>query len=269
MSDDTKLAPGIRIVIAHRLVQFGLLLTLVWKCPFFGQGIRIYARIPLDDPFFPYWLRSNYSVSIAYLGAVFAIALSLITASRSQQRFSAWLTFLGTAVLCIHQGSYNDMTFVTAWWTSVWVLWYVYQDWGGDDGNRVLRRAAFLSRLILSVILLGGAAGKWTGEYWSGEVFYDIYFRDRDFWLFNLLRANFEADTLREISKWYSRNVILVETIAGLGLWLLPPAWAAIAGITVFTSVAILSNWYLFSVVSCLIALAAVGLIVPGRKPLP
>ena len=58
-----------------------------------------------------------------------------------------------------------------------------------EDQADLLRRARVLSRLIISVILLGGAPGKWTAEYWSGEVFYDIYFRDRDFWVFNLLRA--------------------------------------------------------------------------------
>ena len=56
----------------------------------------------------------------------------------------------------------------------------------------LIRRAAFLSRLIISLILLGGAAGKWTPEYWSGEVLFDIYFVDRDFWFFNYLRDNYE-----------------------------------------------------------------------------
>ena len=110
---------------------------------------------------------------------------------------------------------------------------------------------------------LGWMLGKWTAEYWSGEVFYEIYFRDRNFWVFNLLRANCEPDTLREISTWYSRQVVVVETVVGLGLWLLPPRWAAAVGVLVLTSIAVLSNWLLFSVLSCLIGLAAVGFLVP------
>ena len=86
----------------------------------------------------------------------------------------------------------------------------------GRDAD--LRRPAFLSRIIISMILLGGAVGKWTSEYWSGEVLYQIYFAERDFWVFNLLRDNFDADTLREIATWYSRNVIIVETVCGSGL---------------------------------------------------
>jgi hypothetical protein len=153
------------------------------------------------------------------------------------------------------------MTFVTAWWTAVWSLWYVHH-LDDDDQARMLRRAAFLSRLIVSVMLLGGAAGKWTSEYWSGDVLYDIYFRDRDFWLFNLLRVNLAADTLREVATWYSRQVVLSETIAGLGLWLLPPRWAATIGVLLLTLIALLSNFLLFSVLLSLIGLAAVGFFV-------
>jgi hypothetical protein len=171
------------------------------------------------------------------------------------------VTFAGATILCLHQASYNDMTFVTAWWTGVWALWYVHH-LEDDDREGMLRRAALLSRLIISVILLGGAAGKWTAEYWSGEVFYDIYFRDRDFWVFNLLRENFESDTLREIATWYSRNVIVVETVAGLGLWLLPPRWAASVAVILLSSIALLSNFLLFSVLFSLIGLAAVGFFV-------
>jgi hypothetical protein len=262
MSDSRITAPKIkRTVVAHRIVQAGLFVTLVWKWSYFQLSAEVYADIPLDDPFFPAWLRSVYTVSLAYLLTVAAIVISFGTASRPVQRLCSWVTFIGATILCVHQGSYNDMTFVTAWWVSLWSLWYVHRDWE-EDAETLLRRAAFLARLIISVIVLGGAIGKWTAEYWSGEVFYDIYFRDRDFWVFNILRSNFEADTLRQIAMWYSRQVILVETMVGVGLWLLPARWAAIAGIFVLMSIALLSNFLLFSVLSCLIGLSAVGLFV-------
>jgi hypothetical protein len=253
--------PVNRAVVAHRVVQAGLLLALVWKWSFFVAASGLYAVIPLEDDFFPDWLQSVWTFRIAYFGSVSAIAFNLITASRPFQYTCCGLTLAGTTILCLHQASYNDMTFVTAWWTSIWSLWYVHhlQD---DDQQTMLRRAAFLSRLIISVILLGGAAGKWTAEYWSGEVFYDIYFRDRDFWVFNLLRENCEPETLREIATWYSRQVIVIETVAGLGLWILPPRWAAAVGVILLTSIAMFSNFLLFSVLMSLIGLAAVGFFV-------
>ncbi len=247
------------------MVQLGILITLVWKWYFFAFASQIYAVIPLDDPFFPDWLRSIFVLRVAFLATVATVALNLITHHSCVRRSCSWITFTGLTILCVHQGSYNDMTFVTAWWTSVWSLWFVYR-LEKDDQDMLLRKAAFLSRLIISVILLGGGLGKWTGEYWSGEVFYDIYFRDRNYWIFNLLRANFEPETLREISTWYSRQVVVIETVAGFGLWLLPPRWAAAIGVIVLTSIAVLSNTLLFSVLSCLIALAAVGFLVPKKE---
>lgn len=254
-----------RTVVAHRFIQAGLFATLAWKWSYFQFSAVIYANIPLDDPFFPDVLRSVYTISLAYMFTVAAVVLSFVTASRQIQRLCSWLTIVGTTILCIHQGSYNDMTFVTAWWVSLWSLWYVYRDWDHDP-DQLLRRAALLSRLIISMILLGGAVGKWTSEYWSGEVFYDIYFLDRDFWVFNLLRSNFDAETLQEIAKWYSRQVVVVESAAGFGLWLLPPRWAAIVAIVALMSIALLSNFLLFSVLSCVIGLAAVGLFVSTKQ---
>lgn len=254
-----------RTVVAHRLVQAGLIVTLMWKWSFFAFASQVYESIPLNDPFFPDWLRSILVLRVALLATIATVALSLVTANPSVRRSCSWITLAGATVLCIHQGSYNDMTFVTAWWTSLWSVWFVHR-LGVDDESVLLGKAAFLSRVIISMILLGGGIGKWTAEYWSGEVFYDIYFRDRDYWIFNMLRAMFEPDSLREISTWYSRQVVVVETVTGLGLWLLPPRWAASIAVIVLFSIALLSNTLLFSVLSCLIGLAAVGFLVPGDR---
>ncbi len=156
------------------------------------------------------------------------------------------------------------MTFATAWWTALWSLWFVHRI---EDPERdsTLRRAAWLSRVILSMILFGGAIGKWTAEYWSGQVFHEIYFVDRDFWVFNLVRQWFAPETIRDLATWYSRMVILTESACGVALWMLPPRWAATMAIVVFASIALLSNFLLFSVVGCLIALASVGFFVPHR----
>ena len=94
---------------------------------------------------------------------------------------------------------------------------------------------------------------------------FEIYFRDRSFWSFDLLRAHFDSAQLLEIAKWYSRGVVVVESLCGFALWALPPRLAAIVGMSVLTGIAVLSNWDLFSVVSCLIGLSTVGLLC--RRP--
>ncbi len=168
---------------------------------------------------------------------------------------------MALSVLCLHQGSYNDATFTTAWWTTLWSAWFAGR-LGGDDDS-LLWRGARMSRAIVALVLLGGAVGKWTEEYWSGQVLYEIYFVDRDFWLFNLLRARYEPDMLREIATWYSRNVIIIESLCGLTLWTLPARVAAVVASVVLVSIALFSSFYLFSVVLSLVGLALVGLLVP------
>jgi hypothetical protein len=260
-----RLRQANRLGVAHRLVQAGLLVTLLWKWMFFLAASIVYLQVELADPFFPAFLRSGTVWITTFATTVLAIGFSLFSSRTPIIRFCGVLAFAGLTVLCIHQASYNDATFTTAWWTSLWALWCA---WHLDDVDQAstLRRGAFLGRLIVSLILLGGAVGKWTPEYWSGEVLFDIYFRDRDFWLFNLLRDRFDVGALQAISMWYSRGIVVVETIAGFGLWLLPPRSAAILGVTLLAGIALFSNFLLFSVLSCLIALSAVGFLVPSHQ---
>lgn len=262
--NDATAATWNKTLIAHRIVQIGLLVTLLCKWHFFWIASRLYGVIHIADPFFPDWLESAVSIRVAFCLGVVSIAFNLVTPLPGARKMLGWITLLCMTVLCIHQGSYNDMTFVTAWWVSLWSVWFAHRM---EDANQdlVMSRAAFLSRLIISVILLGGAVGKWTPEYWSGEVFYDIYFIDRDYWIFNLMRDRFDAEMLREIAKWYSRQVVVVETIAGVGLWALPARWAAMVGVILLTSIIVLSNYYLVSVLACLIGLASIGVLAPKK----
>ena len=253
-----------RPLAAYRLVQAAILTSLFWKWEFFLQANSIYANIPVEDPFFPDWLRSVTTIRFAFWVSALATAISLITSTNLLRKICNWLGFVGISLMCVHQGSYNDMTFVTIWWCCLWSVWLAHRV-ETDQQELLIRRAAFLSRLIISLILLGGAAGKWTPEYWSGEVLFDIYFVDRDFWVFNYLRDNYEPKELQEIAKWYSRQTVVVETVSGIGLWILPARWAALVGTIILSGIVIMSNQYLLSVVGCLIGLACVGFLVPRR----
>jgi hypothetical protein len=247
-----------QLALPLRLVLFGMLVGLLWKLAFFRGADHVYASIPLHDGFFPAWLQQAFTLRLAFLVAVASIVIVWITGERLLRCTAMMICFLASTVMLLHQGSYNDMTFTTVWWCNVWAMWYVWR-MDIDSPNELWRKASFLSRLMISVVLLGGAVGKWTGEYWSGEVFYEIYFRDRDFWVFNALRSWLDTDSLQWAAMAYSRKVILIETVGGLGIWLLPSRWAAIAGVVIFSSIAILSNFFLFSVLGPLIGLSIAG----------
>lgn len=256
-----------RTLTAFRLVQWAVLLALVWKLGAFIQMLKVYFALPLHQPFFPAWLQSPYSVLAAYVVTVVALGAAALTGSGQIRLVSALAALTGVTLLCIHQGSYNDMTFATAWWSSLWSVWLASRI-GVEEDLELIRRAAFASRCIASMVLLGGAVGKWTDEYWSGKALYEIYYLHRDFWFFNLQRSLFDADSLRIAATGYSRMVILVETCCGFLLWLVPPRWAAWVGVVVFTSIALFSNFYLFSVLLSMIGLSAVGWFVPARTAL-
>jgi len=265
LSDASALATGSRPMQAFRLVQWATLAALVWKIGAFTNMYRCYLAIPLYQDFFPSIFESAYFLLAIYVVAVLSLAIAAMTTAPRRRLMASMSGLLMMTMLCIHQGSHNDMTFATAWWTSLWSVWLAGR-LSRDEPETLIRRAAFLSRCIVSMILLGGAVGKWTSEYWSGQALYEIYFVDRDFWVFNGLRQNLDAESLRVAATWYSRKVIVIETLCGFGLWFLPARWAAGIAILVMTSIVAFSNYHLSSVLLSLIGLAAAGFFV-NRKP--
>lgn len=264
-SDAVALATGSRPLQAFRLTQWATLAALVWKIGAFTNMYRSYLAIPLHQDFFPTVFESANFLLAIYVVAVLSLAIAAMTEIPRRRLMASMAGLLMMTMLCIHQGSHNDMTFATAWWTSLWSVWLAGR-LSRDEPEMLIRRAAFLARCLVSMILLGGAVGKWTSEYWSGQALYEIYFVDRDFWVFNGLRQNLDAESLRITATWYSRKVIVIETLCGFGLWLLPARWAAGIAIFVMTSIIVFSNYHLSSVLLSLIGLAAAGFFV-SRKP--
>jgi len=183
--------------------------------------------------------------------------LALAARGKPYLIFQSVTTLICMFGMCIHQGSYNDVTFLTCFWVSLWCLWYAVKL--GAPPRELIETSKKFAILIISLIFLGGAAGKWTPGYWSGQVLYEIYFVDRDFWFFNLLRSNLEPAALRELATYYSRTIILAESCCAL-LWVLPVKIAGRIALTLLVGIAMLSNTYLLSVMFCLCGLAIVCL---------
>lgn len=258
-----------RPLTLFRIVQIGLLVSMFWKYEFFGRAIKTYFDIQIVDPFFPALFRDPRVLSAMFVAVAVAAIAGMFFRGVFRRVCSA-VTVLGCGGLCLHQASYNDATFTTMWWVSLWSFWLSMHVDALEPGQSriILRKAAFLSRVIVSMILLGGATGKWTAEYWSGQVLHEIYFVDRNFWVFNQLRSYYDAETLRTVATHYSRMIIVTETIFGLGLWLLPPKIAATLGILLLISIVVFSNFLLMSVMGCLIAMLTAGMFVARNNSL-
>lgn len=240
-----------------KLVHAGILVSLLWKFQFYWNSLGINDEFPLVDPFFPEFFRSQNVLVAAYSVAVVTSVLSLIGRTKRQLLPLAFLNFAGLSILCVHQSSYNDVTFLTCAWVALWSLWLVSRL--GESFSSLYPRAAWLTHLILSLIFLGAAIGKLTPGYWSGEVLHEIYFKGRNFWTYNLLRDSMTEEALRSAATWHSRAVIVSEFVCAF-LWLMPRKVASCVAIAVLCGIALTNNLSLFSVVTCLIALSLVGL---------
>ena len=190
-----------------KLVQVTILVSLLLKTSFFLVIDQIHQAFPLAVPFFPAWLSSLVTLRICWMMASATALLVLFAKEPRSIFFVTLINFLTLCVLSIHQHSYNDVTFMCCAWASLWCLWMSTRL--HDPFEDLFPRAAWLAHLILSMIFIGGAVGKLTDGYWNGQVLYEIYFVDRDFWTYNLIRSIFPEDSLPTVAMWHSRMVVM------------------------------------------------------------
>jgi hypothetical protein len=241
-----------------QIVLLGVLFSLLTKYQWFLLGFKVYRTLPLRDEFFPPFFQSAWVYLVVYLSVLFLTFMGLIVHSRTVAMLIHTLLLFGFWLLCIHQQTYNDVTFLTCFWTVAWSTWFVWESDRRPE-QELLEMAITFSHLVLSLIFLGGAVGKMTPGYWNGEVMHGIYFESRDFWIFNLVREYVPAENLPELAKWYSRMVMGMEWTCSF-LWLMPPRVASGIALMTLFGIAFFSNFLLFSVVGCLLGLAVVGL---------
>jgi hypothetical protein len=260
--DGSGTDPDCRTLV--KVVQAAILVSLLWKTFYFIRLSAAHLAFPLEDPFFPWPLQRLETVRAAWILASASAGFVLFAKTQKNILRLTALNFVALAILCVHQMSFNDVTFFCCAWSSVWCLWMATRL--HEPFECLFERSAWLTHLILSLIFIGGAVGKLTAGYWDGTVLYEIYFRDRDFWTYNLVRGLCPEDSLPVIAMWHSRVVVCAEWFCGF-LWLMPRKTASVAAIVMLCGIALTNNFYLFSVVTCLIGLALVGL--HQKKKLP
>lgn len=113
-----------RARFAFRVVQVATLAALLWKVVFFAGAARFYFEMPLRQPFFPAFFQSPFTFAGGYAVAVAGLLGMLVAWGSRLRQVLSWLTLLALSVLCLHQGAYNDATFTTAWWTTLWSTWF-------------------------------------------------------------------------------------------------------------------------------------------------
>ncbi len=207
-----------RLLILDRVVSGGILVSLLLKMGLFFVGFVVYRQLRLADDFFPVVLQNPYLFLSLYVSAIFLCALVWITRQRTRH---LWLKSALSACLlslCLHQQTYNDVTFLTCFWASIWSLWFSTRV--GKDSEQLLRdKGALFAQLIISLVFLGGVVGKFTPGYWNGSVLFEIYFEHRNFWIYNFLREQFSEPQLERhrqmaFSSCYPDRVCLFVAVA-------------------------------------------------------
>ena len=231
----TAAAPA-RVRRAFRALAGSLLAVRVMLALSYVRIAALQVIAPVHDHFFPAPLAHPTLVLVAFFVPVMTEIAVLSHPAPAGMKRAAAVETLGAAVLLLHQATYFTATWVIVFWAGLFLAWLAWS--GAADERRAMETGPFLAQLLIAFFFLGGAAGKWTAGYWSGQVFYDMFFARQSTFVYAQLRAWFEDATIQLIAKWFSRSAVVVETsmalvaflparlastvsiAAALGLWL-------------------------------------------------
>lgn len=233
---------------------------LGWFCNSPGFLLNFFdaLKYPLEYTLFPPLLRLPSLALFAYVLPAGALIGLLYTKQAVIRGISIGLALL-SFYLCLHLETCNDATFVTSFWSALWLIWWTWNGHREDQAFWVHARA--LAHVIVGMLFLGGAIGKLTGEYRSGEAFFRLYFRDNTAFPYPFLKAHLSPDAFRNLAAWFSRCAISAELILAASPFLptrLMFAGAAIAITTMMTA----WTFHLASVLSSVFGLATAALLI-------
>jgi hypothetical protein len=242
--------------VALRVVLAGVLLAWLWKVVLLAQALAFAVHSPLRDPFFPALLQRPHSLALALLLPPMVSIPALLRSTGRRLKLALCVTASSALLLLLHQATYNDASFLTAFWSSLFGLCLHAE---APSTSRASIDPARLARVLVALMFLGGFIGKLTPGYWDGTVFYQLYFAERAYWTFALARWLFEGEQLRHAASVYSRVVVCSEA-----LLVTLPLWPARAGLTfavaALLGMVLLNNPLLLSVLGPLLGVCVAAL---------
>ncbi len=213
--------------------------------PHFWDPVR------LEHPLFPAAFLSPLVSAVLFALPLLA-GLLLVRSERRAMQAAALLLVVSAAGLALHVDTHNDATFVTSFWVSLWLLWLSFRSGRSEAGLGL--EGCLLAQCVVGTTFLGGAVGKLTPEYWSGESLYGLYVLAKENWPYPWLRENVAPELLRLGARWLSRAAIALElALALLPLW--PRRIATLAAPALMAGLVAISTPRLFSVMGSLIGM--------------
>jgi hypothetical protein len=243
-------------VQAIRVMMFFWLAGWFLKASFFVPYLlRTTVAYPVADAFFPSFFMNPFVAMTFYLLPVLIVPVAVL---KWQRWFwvSAVLLVVCAAMLNLHINTCNDATFVTSFWSGLWLCWLVRHISETDDSFRL--QANVLAQCVVAIMFMGGVIGKLTPEYWSGQIFRQIFIEQGGSSPFGKILGNVSGNVQGFVLAYLAKIIIGVELLLGLAP-LLP--YRFVMAVMVMTSVGIslFSTWRIFSVLLCLLGMLIAG----------
>ena len=252
-------------IMIFRIVA-GLWLT-AWYCnapgvPGFWHNLTEALGFDIVYDVFPAIL-SSAKVALAIYLLPLACTASLVWTNSSVARAASALMVGCSLALLLHLETGNDATFLTAFWSALWLLWFSLNAHRADADFFATARG--LIHGVIGVVFLGALVGKLTPEYRSGEAFFRIYFRDNPSFPYPELRGGMTPAAFRELAGWFSKSSLWAETMLALAPVLPTRVVVPLGGLAMLT---MMSAWtfHLFSVLGSLVGLLIAAEIMRRRE---
>ena len=231
----------------------------VWMCWVVGWFVRwfyylnvykIHHAYPMSHPSITGWQADpNVMLGAMVLPAFLSVGMLRIT--RARMLVVSILSLACSTVLLNHIVTFNDATYVSSFWVSVWMVWMAWNCERQDP--QLIQESKRLSLMVVSLMFLGGFMGKLTPAYWSGEM-YSQFPLIREALSPQWLTSYLSTAQHHQVFVWASRLTVIMEGCTAL-LCLAPFRVAAPLMALAMFSIMAGMTFYLICVFSCLIGL--------------
>ena len=237
-----------------KLVLCGILFGWLIKAPvFFWTYLNsVTINYPVTFELFPALFENPVLGKIMYflpVATIPALFLKNENISLMYHKACSALLILSSLYMLLNSATYNDATFVTSLWVSIWLLWFSFH-----PEKEHQKHACSLALAIVCMIFLGGVIGKMSQSWWNGEALSGIMDSSFNHIPFSWLKNNLTFEQLDLLALTLSWGIIIIE-IAVTSSFFWPQKFSLkfipfiILGITLFRT------WKILSVISCLVIL--------------
>lgn len=222
------------------------------------------SRTNIASEFFPLFFTNSGLFLIAGLGVPTGLALALCIPATKTSRICLVAAVFGSAYLVVTPRTIGYQLFVSSFWVTLWLLWYLLQT--HQLSNETRRSGQILAGLILTLVFGSAAIGKLTGGYWDGLALYHLFFLYQHDIKFQILREILDPEGLKTIAVLYSRITVVAEASMALVPWLLPPRWSFSFWIVGLLGMWIITTVRIVEAIGPLLGLAVIGLLLTNEQ---